>query len=268
MIWPLTGRTGTGVSGASTAPVPVAISDLRPRATTSPSASGDAGRRARASTRARVRGPRRRRARTRVLSAATSRRGSTEWSPGTSSASRTVGASAGSARRAWLGRSRSTSQAELAPEGELALERLGLVAVARDQQRAGACRSRPTSSPSSAQKPRSRARARRPSSTARRRRTRPRRRARACRRPPARRRGRRRRARPCAGRGRPRATRTRGRSPRRRLRRGRTCSEVTAGHSLPTPALPGSGSTVGGPLPPSQPVVRAPVCAYMVRPDG
>ncbi len=71
-------------------------------------------------------------------SAATSRRGSIEWSPATSSASRTVGASAGSARRAWLGRSRSHLEPERAPERDQPVERLGLVGVARDDERARA----------------------------------------------------------------------------------------------------------------------------------
>ena len=114
-------------------------------------------------------------------------------------------------------------EAELAPEGERALERLGLVAVARHQQRAALVPGSADASPSSAQNaPKPRA-ARSPSSTARHRRTAPRRPGRACPRRPARRRGRRRRARSCAARDRPRARRRRGRSPRRRLRRGHTC---------------------------------------------
>ena len=72
----------------------------------------------------------------------TSRRGSIEWSPATSSASRTVGASAGSSRRAWLGRSRATSRPSELAEGDQPLERLGLVGVARHDERAGAAQAR------------------------------------------------------------------------------------------------------------------------------
>ena len=118
-------------------------------------------------------------------------------------------------------------EAELAPEGERALERLGLVAVARDQQ---ACRSGggrdPRPRPRRARRRTRRTRARR-ADRARsrgRRRARPRPRARACRRPPPRRRGRRRRSPRCAGRGRPRATRRPCRSPRHPLWRGQSCS--------------------------------------------
>ena len=71
-------------------------------------------------------------------SASTSARGSAEWSPGTSSASRSVGASAGSSRRAALGSSRSTSRPRPTAQRELALERLGFVAVAGDDERAAA----------------------------------------------------------------------------------------------------------------------------------
>ena len=71
-------------------------------------------------------------------SAATSNRGSTEWSDAMSSASRTVGASAGSSRRACDGRSRSTGRPEPAAELGQAVERLGLVAVPRDDERAHA----------------------------------------------------------------------------------------------------------------------------------
>ena len=42
---------------------------------------------------------------------------------------------------------------------------------------------------------------------------------------------------------------------------GLACSTDSAVHSFPTPARPGSGSTVGAPVAPSQPESRAPVCA-------
>ena len=79
---------------------------------------------------------RRRRARPPGASAAVSSRGSTAWSSGTSRARRTVGASAGSARRAADGSSRSACQPQAPAQRELAVERLGLVAVARDDERA------------------------------------------------------------------------------------------------------------------------------------
>ncbi len=69
-------------------------------------------------------------------SAATSLRGSTEWSESISSARRIVGASAGSSRRACDGRRRSTGSPRSAPELGQAIERLGLVAVAGDDHRA------------------------------------------------------------------------------------------------------------------------------------
>ena len=53
-----------------------------------------------------------------------------------------VGASAGSRRRAALGSRRSHVEAELRAQRELALERLGLVAVARDDERAAAAQAR------------------------------------------------------------------------------------------------------------------------------
>ena len=69
--------------------------------------------------------------------APSTRRGSTEWSSGTSSASRTVGASAGSRSRASLGAQPLDAQAQRVAELELALQLARLVLVARDHQRAG-----------------------------------------------------------------------------------------------------------------------------------
>ena len=78
----------------------------------------------------------------------------------TSSARRTVGASAGSSAARLASAAAARLEAELAPEREQALERLGLVAVARDDQRAGrAGRVSPEASASSAQKSAKRARA-------------------------------------------------------------------------------------------------------------
>ena len=156
-------------------------------------------------------------------SAATSRRGSTEWSPATSSASRTVGASAGSARRA-RGRQQPL---DVEPERAGGTRAAGRAPrPRRGRARRPACRSRrrPGSLPEASASSRAeggearggaqaRARAARP------RRTAPRRPARACRRRRARRPARRRRARRRAGRAGRRATRSPGRSARRRRRR-------------------------------------------------
>ena len=132
--WPFTGRTGSGAE----APRPGAGGeDDACRARSSlPSPSSrrrDAVARPTRHARALAAG-----ASTASGSAATSRRGSTARSPGTSSASRTVGASAGSARRAWLGRSRSTARPSFCAVGVELLELLGLVAVAGDDEGAGA----------------------------------------------------------------------------------------------------------------------------------
>ena len=87
------------------------------------------------------------------------------------------------------------------------------------------------------------------------RRTAPRRRARACPRRRATRRARRRRARRRRARAARRTTRSRGRSGHRRRRRRPAwlAPPTELAHSFPTPARPGSGSTVGAPMAPSQP---------------
>ena len=200
----------------------------RPRATIAPSVELDAGRRARRRRAARGRARPRPHARRASRSAATSRRGSIEWSPAMSSASRIVGASAGSsAARLASGAAARPRSPSVAPERDQAVERLGLVAVARDDQRADA-RSPGRPAPRelgaegrvAARALQARARA------ARARRTRPRRPARACPRRRATRRARRRRARRRAA---PRC----GRAPRareadrarRRRRRRRSCAD-------------------------------------------
>src|SRR4051812_36950909 len=114
MIWPLTGGTGTG-SGTPASPgvQAPAASTTRGAGSTSPPARRTPVTRSSAATSPVTRAPRRispPARSTATARAATSLRGSAEWSPGTSSARRTVGASAGSARRAWLGRSRSTGR--------------------------------------------------------------------------------------------------------------------------------------------------------------
>ena len=258
--WPLTGRTGTRASSGR----PPSARDVHaggdarraPAATAVPSSSSTPVTRPPSPTHARPRAvaaharrPRR--------SAATSRRGSIEWSPATSSASRTVGASAGSARRAWLGRSRSTSRPS---DSRKAISRSSASASSAsrattsvpERRRPG---SRPVASASSAQKAsnmprRCAARAR----AARARRTRPPRPARAC--PAA----------TCHAPGSP-ASSTTARSPRCAARQAHGEADRPAAddgdivglrcchwwRSLPTPVRPGSGSTVGGPVPPSQP---------------
>ena len=104
-----------------------------------------------------------------------------------------------------------------------------------------------------AERPRRRRRCAGPARAARARRTRPRRRARASRRRRARRRARRRRSRRCAGR----AAAARHADARPIGPPPITATSTTAllplVASLPTPVRPGSGSTVGGPVPPSQP---------------
>src|SRR5918994_5407239 len=45
----------------------------------------------------------------------------------------------------------------------------------------------------------------------------------------------------------------------------RSCADATGGGSLPTPVRPGSGSTVGGPLPPSQPGRGLPLVDFQHR---
>ena len=192
----------------------------------------------------------------RGASAATRRRGSTEWSPGTSSASRTVGARAGSARRAWLGRSRSTSS----PSSRRKASAARAPRRRRGRARPAACRSREAGScrrlAQLGAEVAEAARAAQVSSTA-------------ARSPncasvtgasmPAA---------TCQAPGSP-ASSTIVLRPRPAARQAHARPiapppatatsnelEVTAGHSLPTPALPGSGSTVGGPLPPSQPGSR------------
>ena len=248
----MTGRTGTG-SGASTCPVPVASSTW-PERTTSPPARRTPPSTT-ASTRAwRIVPPARWNA---VLSAATIRRGSTEWSEGMSSASRTVGASAGSARRAWLGRSRSTSRPS---SRRNASSRSSASASSRSRATSSVPDVRwPTSPPSSAQKSAKPRAARSPSSTA------------AASPTCASATGASMPAATCQAPGSP-ASSTTVRSPRPAARHAQArpiapppatarsyVLEVTARHFLPTPALPGSGSTVGGRSPPSQPIVRAPV---------
>ena len=105
----------------------------RPRARRRRSLTASPGSMATTSARARSTAPARSAAR---ASAATVSRGSTAWSSGTSSARRTVGASAAPSRRACDGRSRSARSPKRRAQLELTLERLGLVAVTRDEQRA------------------------------------------------------------------------------------------------------------------------------------
>ena len=143
-----------------------------------------------------------------------------------SSASRIVGASAGSSRRACDGRSRSTGRPSAAAERGEAVERLGLVAVARDDERADRAVAGVAPSSRAERRVAARALAAR-ARAARARRTRPRRPARACPAATCQRAGlarvdHDRRARRAAAR----ATRRRGRSRRRRRRRRR--SSLTA----------------------------------------
>ena len=95
-----------------------------------------------AGARARAGGPRRRRARPPRPARRRARRGSTEWSSGMSSARRTVGASAGSARRACEGRRRSTCRPRLVRSASRRSSAVGLVAVARHDERARAAQPR------------------------------------------------------------------------------------------------------------------------------
>ena len=278
--WPLTGRTGTARLGGQ-----------RPRAARpcAPAASSDAlrprprrRRRADAASRARPREqPRHARARgarspparsTASASAATSRRGSTEWSPATSSARRTVGASAGSARRAAAGQQALDAQPEA--RGGTASSRSSSSASSRSRattsvpRRAVGRVARRDASASSAQK------AAKPGRGAQAR-------ARAARSSPNSRLGHRREHAggdvPGAGlagvehghaqaRAARRATRSRGRSARRRRRRRRAwhARTDTAADSFPTPARPGSGSTVGGPRAALSARSRAPVSPPML----
>ena len=145
-------------------------------------------------------------------------------------------------------------EAELAPEREHPLERLGLVAVAGDHQRAR--RAQPGT-----RRPRRARRRRREAARARAGRAR----AARARRAAASVTGASMPAATCQAAGSPASSTTGAQAaPAARHAHARPIApppatatsnvlEVTAGHSLPTPALPGSGSTVGGPLPPSQP---------------
>jgi hypothetical protein len=146
MIWPLTGRTGTG-SGT-----PAACEDQAPAAST----TRGAGTRSPVSsstplTPVAVRGegadpcaapdltagPLHA-----VASAATSLRGSAEWSPGTSSARRTVGGQGRLGAAGLAGAQALDREPERAPEREQPLEHLGVVAVARHDQRAAGAEAR------------------------------------------------------------------------------------------------------------------------------
>ena len=160
------------------------------------------------------------------------------------------------------------AEAEGAADGELPVELLGVVAVARHDERAA--------------RPVARDRGPRPRPARRRRRRSPR-----AARSPSRSSGSSPRSASATGASMPAATvqapgspasRTATRRPRRAARHALArpigpppttatsscgfCGQPeTAPSSFPTPARPGSGSTVGGPVPPSQPVARAPVCA-------
>ena len=107
-----------------------------PAAIVAPSASSHAGH-APASTRSPRTRPRRCSPVNLRASAATSLRGSIAWSPSMSSARRIVGAKRRLEATRLGGAEPLDRQAELAPERRQAVERLGLVAVARDDHRAG-----------------------------------------------------------------------------------------------------------------------------------